>query len=362
MKAKTYTEFQPLEEVIVGKAYDPSSVVNFKDQETREMLGQILHETEEDLQKLIKVIEGEGATVRRPEILFDLEIERYEDNSIRPSVDLHQFGWIYPTQPLMPRDTAAVYGETIVEFFTKTSSRYFENWSYQDIFMEYYKEGNKWISMPMPILEGKPGNQNNKQYEEIDKILFHAANVLKCGNDLFHTGIRPEHPQGKGTMWGLEWLKRTFGDEYNINPIHGGGHADGKMAILKPGVVKCWNPDRLPDKMKNWEIVVVPDSAGRLPEEFENIRKRRFHKEFIKPYLKDWIGYCDETVFDVNSFSVREDLVITNGYHKETCDKLNSLGIEVWPWHFRHQWFWDGAIHCVTLDTKRKGEKEDYFK
>lgn len=364
MKANSFTEFQQLEEVILGKAYSPDDVECMRavrDNETVDLLQQIFRETEEDIQVLETFLEDNGVTVRRPTIQFDMEVEKYLDGNWRPRVDLHQFGYTFPTHPLMPRDTAGVYGNTIVEFFTKTSSRYFENWSYQNIFTEYYDAGSDWISMPTPMLEGKPGDESNRQYDDIQKILYHAANILKCGKDIFYTGIRPQYGQGKGTERGLEWIKRVLGREFTLHPIHAGGHADGKMAIIKPGLVMCWNPDVLPDKMKGWDVIQVPDTSGHFPEEFKNIRKRREHKDFIVPYMKNFIGYCDETVFDVNCFSVNEELLITNGYHKETADNLKSHGVTVYPWHFRHQWFWDGAVHCLTMDTKRKGGQEDYF-
>jgi len=60
-------------------------------------------------------------------------------------------------------------------------------------------------------------------------------------------------------------------------------------------------------------------------------------------------------------FSVSEELVITNGYNKEIYKQFNKHNIEGWPWHFRHQHFWDGAVHCLTMDTIREGGQEDYF-
>ena len=27
----------------------------------------------------------------------------------------------------------------------------------------------------------------------------------------------------------------------------------------------------------------------------------------------------------------------------------------------RHRYFWDGGLHCFTLDLRRKGQKEKYF-
>ena len=29
------------------------------------------------------------------------------------------------------------------------------------------------------------------------------------------------------------------------------------------------------------------------------------------------------------------------------------------PW--RHRWFWDGGLHCITLDLVRQGVQQDYF-
>ena len=29
------------------------------------------------------------------------------------------------------------------------------------------------------------------------------------------------------------------------------------------------------------------------------------------------------------------------------------------PW--RHRYFWDGGLHCITLDLVREGEQQDYF-
>jgi len=27
----------------------------------------------------------------------------------------------------------------------------------------------------------------------------------------------------------------------------------------------------------------------------------------------------------------------------------------------RHRYFWDGGLHCFTLDLRRKGHRENYF-
>ena len=45
----SYTSWQPLEEVIVGRAYSPDYFDFIEDPQVRNQLQQILHETEEDL-------------------------------------------------------------------------------------------------------------------------------------------------------------------------------------------------------------------------------------------------------------------------------------------------------------------------
>ncbi|MGK7391742.1 MAG: hypothetical protein ACNS60_15425, partial [Candidatus Cyclobacteriaceae bacterium M2_1C_046] len=234
-----YTEFQPLQEAIVGKAYSADMVEHFKDP-LKSMLQQIFDETEEDCLKVCDFLRGQGVTVKRPDIVFDLKTNKDENGKYRPRVDLFKFGFSYPNQPLMPRDTVGIYGNTIVEFFTRNMGRYFDNWHFRDIMMDYYREGHRWISMPQPMLN--PEAQSYTDYDN-NSILFHAANILKCGKDLFYTLPQALTPKGKGTLDGLEWIKRELGSEFRFNPIPAGGHADGKIALIKPGLLMCWTPE-----------------------------------------------------------------------------------------------------------------------
>ena len=64
----SYTSWQPLEEVIVGRAYSPDYFDFIDNPQVRNQLQQILSETEEDLNNLQKTIEQYGAQVRRPDL------------------------------------------------------------------------------------------------------------------------------------------------------------------------------------------------------------------------------------------------------------------------------------------------------
>ena len=65
-KVSSYTSWQPLEEVIVGRAYTPDYFDFIEDAQVRNQLQQILAETNEDLDNLQKTCETFGAEVKRP--------------------------------------------------------------------------------------------------------------------------------------------------------------------------------------------------------------------------------------------------------------------------------------------------------
>ncbi len=351
---KIFSEFQKLEEIIVGSAHPKDAFYFSNDPELKGGLETILGETEEDLGELVKLLEGMDVTVKRPKHLFELG----KENRVN-TIDLGVFDFTFPNHPLMPRDTVLILNNKIIQTYTKSENRFFENWHYYDLFLDYFERGADWISMPEPYIENNPPT-----YSELEnqKILFHAANVIKCGRDLFFSqpSFGEYSKKGKGTEIGLEWIKRVVGPEYRLNPAPCAGHIDGKIALIKPGVLIAWDQSHIPDKLKPWHQIFV-DTGSPFPEHFNKIKKKRFYKDFVQEWLSEWIGYVDETVFDVNMLSVSEKVVITNGYNKKVFDELKKHGVEAVPWNFRHQYFWDGAIHCVTLDVRRKGECEDYF-
>ena len=59
---------------------------------------------------------------------------------------------------------------------------------------------------------------------------------------------------------------------------------------------------------------------------------------------------------------ISEEVILSLNYHKDVHDKLKQHGIEPIYCRFRHRNFWDGGLHCLTLDTVREGGMQDYFK
>ena len=110
---------------------------------------------------------------------------------------------------------------------------------------------------------------------------------------------------------------------------------------------------------------------GKASPQFEEImkninpetkinKKNDFDENAKKDFLKGAkIAY--ETI--ITDFGDSDNKLTTSKplLSNKIYDQFNKHHIEGWPWHFRHQHFWDGAVHCLTMDTIREGGQEDYF-
>ena len=339
-----YTEWDSLKRVIVGSAYSTSFLKDFTDQEFVEGMTQILEETEEDLCALAKLLEQHSVTVYRPP-QFDLKPQQGSTWSVD-----------YPYPPLCPRDFNFVYANFIISTVGGDPNRINEHEFFNPILLEHQQTSeisNRLISMPRPSLTSE-----YIPYADLEpQILFHSANILKCGDTLLHT--QPYNDQGgRGTTHGLGWLKSMLPRWIRWIEIPATGHADGKLALLKPGVMMCWDPKHIPQEMSSWKYIQVETRAK--DEQLEKLQLSPFYKTSVKQWLNHWIGQVDETCFDINVISIDDRTVITNGYNKQVEQQMKQHSITMIPFNFRHKYFWDSGLHCVTLDLYREGQEQSY--
>ncbi len=337
-----YSEFQPLKECIVGISYKNVNING---------LDKVVDETNEDLQNLQYILEDLDVTVHRPKQPdFSLEIHH----------------------PIMPRDIFGFYGNKMIQTYGAIFSRQKELSCYDDIKKHYeFFWAVKNIKMKRPDIheteeyEYTEAHSNKiklqQRYDKYkDMVLWETANFAKCGDVILHTQSADKDPKsGKGTEKGLEWMKAQL-PEYRFIEVPAGGHIDGKLALLRPGLLMTWREDFIPEELKSWDKIIIKDNA-KYPEEFKNTRKERFYSDYVMKYLSDWVGYSRETWFDVNCLSVDESTIITTGHDKDNIKKLESFGLDVIKWNYRHRYFWDGGAHCCTQDTVRDGKKENYI-
>ena len=144
---------------------------------------------------------------------------------------------------------------------------------------------------------------------------------------IYFIPVNPKIVKGKGTEQGLAWFKQQL-SEFTFNEVLG-GHVDGKIALIKPGLLVTWKKAWIPEKLKSWDCIVT-EAGTKFPEDFKQTRKQHFYKNYIEKWLSHWIGYVDETVFDVNMLSLSEDKVICTGADKEVFTQLEKRGVTLY--------------------------------
>jgi len=340
----SFTSWQPLEEVIVGRAYRPDYFEFLDDSQVRNQLQQILAETEEDLDNLSKTIEQFGARVRRPDLV---DKEQFIIGQINSSGA--------PLPPLTPRDWQITLGNKLLRVLPMDELT--------NLCAEYE------TAQPGSVVDPHGGKWN-------ENCILNGASascIVRVGQDVFFDNsdyLRPDQ-----TRWIVD---NVLGSEYRIHEAVTDGHGDAVFAILKPGVILSSKHDQnlnFERDFPGWEVCKVWDSSiwaaievgkfkaestpgawyvtGQTPsEQFIN---------FVDTYLSKWTGFVQETVFDVNCLVLDESHVIFSAYNKEVFDFCRKHRIEPIISELRHSYFWDGGISCCTQDIRRRGGLETYL-
>jgi len=128
------------------------------------------------------------------------------------------------------------------------------------------------------------------------------------------------------------------------------------------------------DTFPGWEVVYLPGQSWSKVQPFLDLKLKNKGRwwipgfeydqaviDVVETWLDHWTGYVEETVFDVNMLIVDPKNVLVFNYNKQVFDALDRYGITAHVVPFRHRYFWDGGIHCVTSDLHREGTMQDYF-
>jgi hypothetical protein len=161
-----------------------------------------------------------------------------------------------------------------------------------------------------------------------------------------------------------------------LNYLNIGGHNDGCFHTIKPGAILSLHDIQKYDKtFPNWEVCYLENQSWSKVAGFLKMKKQVRGKwwvpgeednieftMFVENWLDNWVGYVEETVFDVNVLVLDEHHVCISNPNNEQVNaflkkhKMEAIHI---PW--RHRYFHDGGLHCLTLDLYREGQMVDYF-
>lgn len=347
----SHNDWDPLEEIFVGIAnnarippidksthsfcFTTEKYENVKDLEGP-MTQKICEESNEDLDTLAETLTGLGVKVRRPTAL--------DQSKTFSTPDWTTTGY----QTYSCRDLLLPLDNLIIECASPMRSRYFETRAYKDFLYEAMANGTEWISAPKPRLLDEifqTENLSNPSTRNLE-IVFDAPNVVRLGNDLLF------QVSNSGTELGAQWLKTILEPRgYRIHmaeQYYAFAHFDSTVLPLRPGLVLFngdrLNPNRYPKIFEKWDKIYFPgdkviDVGCELPNGVTT----------TSPYI------------GLNFLSVNENLVICDKNQTHLRKELDKHGIETIGLEMRHARSMSGGFHCVTLDTKRKGQRQDYF-
>ena len=170
-------------------------------------------------------------------------------------------------------------------------------------------------------------------------------------------------------------IQRWTYEGFRVHTSNRGYHSDGCFCVVKPGcIISLHEIQNYEKEFPGWDVLYLPDRLWNEKSAFVKMKdkvggrwwlKGEEHNaqliEFVNTWLNEWVGFVEETVFDVNMLSIDQNTVICNSHNKEIADHFKKHKVEPIIFNFRHRYFWDGGIHCITQDLYREGTQEDYF-
>ena len=250
-----------------------------------------------------KVIEEQTEALN----IFEKELKNLDVEVLRPYpidyVRLDAFG-AYCT-----RDTILVIGDKIFMTPTVMPTRTVE-----------------WESM-LPYLG------DNIYYPENDDIIFDAANVMRCNNDILYL------VSFSGNEAGADWLETILGPEYTVHrlrDVYNGMHLDTTIIPLRDGLVML-NSDRikedsLPNFMQSWQKIWIEHDDLVVVPGWEHLSS-------------NWMG--------MNILSYDENTIFCDTIQTRLRKKLENNGIDTIGVNLPHAKMLMGGHHCCTLDLVR---------
>lgn len=381
MKINCHTDFQPLKEIIVGRTYHEHSFDFIKEDRIKSPLKRILEETNKDLDNLCTVLKEHDITVYRPGtppkgLLQECVIGNRKppipslairDGYITVANTLYRFVYKEEMNPMfnMPVNQGNLFDPYRNEKDLKSLKKLTKK-EFNSIVQELASRDNRQTMYRKN--QGKMIPGMNPEHLKIRTNMIDAPCLVRLGNRLIVDNF-PSYQQ--------QWIQERF-KEYDIVYTNIGGHSDGVFCPITPGLyVHTKDFDEYKNTVQEWEGIYLHKQGWEsdVVKGFEKIKYSNQGKwwiqgeetnamliNFVEKWLDEWVGYIEESVFDVNMLSINENLILcTNEPPKELKAAFKKHKVEYIVTPFKHRYFWDGGLHCITLDINREGGREDYF-
>ena len=371
-KFSVYQHWDTLRVCVVGRSYPPEFYSWIQNPRVRSLFERIAIETEEDYQKIIRKLESFGVEILRPNLPRDPYINGQ-----------------YLPPPMTPRDYMCMIGDVFYKGYQLDFSAFYqavrdESWPDCDdisdlqalpehIQIECREMHNldRFIELYSSYdhIFDRIARQGNTVKPPVGKYTI-GASVSRIGRDLYF-GTETYHDDMQAQQ---KMIDREFNQTRN-HIINTGGHADSTFCPVCPGlIISLYDVPTYRDTFPGWEVVYLPAQSWHKVEAFMRLKNRNRGKWWIPGFeddqdvintveiwLNHWTGYVEETVFDVNMLIIDPKNVIVFNENQQVFEALSRYGITPHVIPFRHRYFWDGGIHCVTSDLDRAGTMQDFF-
>lgn len=331
--------WDPLRRVWLGASYAPEFYDPIRNNKIKDSLQKIAAETEQDYKNMQVILESFDIQLDRPFIDPAVTIMDYVNSDGQLTYDASRSFTLIPRPPMQPRDSVLVVGDRMVE--TNAEFHWFE---------------------PM-------ADQLHSAHDRIKYVpdrSFDAPLITVIGQHLV--------ADCRDNPWLAEYIQHLF-PERTVIPVMIGGHNDAVFCPVRPGlIVSTYHHDNYADTFPGWTIKYIENQSWNAIPGWRNIKHSNVNKwwvpdgdnnaefsQFVDTWLGHWLGYVKETVFDVNMLQINPNTILVNNYNKEMFDFFKAHSIEAIVAPFRHRFFWDGGIHCVTADIYREGEVNVYI-
>uniref|UniRef100_A0A452IR14 Glycine amidinotransferase n=1 Tax=Gopherus agassizii TaxID=38772 RepID=A0A452IR14_9SAUR len=355
----SYNEWDPLEEVIVGRAENacvpPFSVevkanTYEKNWEFYQKFGgqsfprDHLKKAIAEIEEMCNILKMEGVIVKRPEPI---------DWSVKYKTPDFESTGMYAA---MPRDILLVVGNEIIEAPMAWRARFFEYRAYRPVIKDYFHRGAKWTTAPKPTMADELYYQDYPIHSVQDRHklaaqgkfvttefepCFDAADFIRAGRDIFVQRSQVTNNSG------IEWMRRHLAPEYRVhtlsfkdpNPMH----IDATLNIIGPGLVLS-NPDRPCHQIEffkkaGWTVVSPP--LPLIPDD---------HPLWMS---SKWLS--------MNVLMLDEKRVMVDANEIPIQKMFENLGISTIKVNIRHANSLGGGFHCWTCDIRRRGTLQSYL-
>jgi hypothetical protein len=388
---RKHNTYGQLNAVILGSYYTPDYFSFIRDPLVREPLMQIAQEINEDLDYFEQILSSHGSTVLRPELI-----------SVHDFIEFFHTHKFFAPPPLQPRNNHSVIGDSIyqlsrdrntinnclfryndniislvdsnTEIFTMSlaQNQYAYNSSVDTWYRkEKYQElaGGDWPTFENYVNGDRstiPFIQEELKYFE-NSLCYETKELGPLeGPNIFPTDEALVVDSNEYTDY-RSWAIENINYNKSIQVINtSAGHTDGCFTVLGnktiigisplidystcfPGyhVIPVTHSDYMEHVERSW----AEGTGGRWWVSGQDPTQPLI--DHITKYMKSWTGHSYETAFDVNTLSINPETVCVINSRVDLTSQLKGRNIDCITVPWRHRFFVDCGLHCITLDLNR---------